>query len=63
MQEGGKHKSKWTGYLKILKQVDQEGDRKYGKKNRGDKLPKKLLSKKLRLKLIKEAYKKLKTST
>ncbi len=46
--------------FEITEQVYQKGDRKYGKKNRGDKLPKKLLSKKLRLKLIKEAYKKLK---
>lgn len=47
--------------FETTEQVYQEGeDRKYGKKNRGDKLPKKLLSKKLRLKLIKEAYKKLK---
>ncbi|MBD3203426.1 hypothetical protein GF327_03970 [Candidatus Woesearchaeota archaeon] len=40
--------------------IDEEEDRKYGKKNRGDELPKHLRSKKSREKAIKEAMKKLK---
>ncbi|MFQ5715397.1 MAG: hypothetical protein ACE5GU_15345 [Candidatus Scalinduaceae bacterium] len=47
--------------FETTEQVYQEGeDRKYSKEKRSDKIPKKLLSKKLRLKLIKEAYRKLK---
>jgi len=40
--------------------IDEEEDKKYGKENRGDELPKKLRSKKSREKAIKEAYEKLK---
>lgn len=38
-------------------QIDDEEDRKYGSKNRGDELPKKLRNKQSREKAIKEAYK------
>jgi len=41
-------------------QIDKEEDARYGRKNRGDELPKKLRSKKSREKAIKEAIKKLK---
>jgi len=40
--------------------IDEEEDKRYGKENRGDELPKKLRSKKSREKAIKEAYEKLK---
>lgn len=41
-------------------QIDKEEDKKYGKENRGDELPRNLQSKKSREKAIKEAIKKLK---
>lgn len=46
--------------LKEAEEIDSEEDKKYGKKNRGDELPKKLQSKLSRKKAIEEAYEKLK---
>lgn len=45
--------------LEEAKIIDEEEDKKYGKENRGDELPKKLCSKMSRKKAIEEAYEKL----
>lgn len=45
--------------LEEAQQIDDEEDKKYGKKNRGDELPKKLRSKQSRKIAIKKAYEKL----
>ena len=46
--------------LEEAERIDKEEDRNYGKKNRGDELPKKLQSKLSRKMAIEEAYEKLK---
>lgn len=45
--------------LEEAKIIDEEEDKRYGKENRGDELPKKLCSKMSRKKAIEEAYEKL----
>ncbi len=46
--------------LEEAEEIDNEEDKKYGKNNRGNELPKKLQSKLSRKKAVEEAYKKLK---
>lgn len=49
-----------SSMLEEAEKIDEEEDKKYGRKNRGDEIPKKLRSKLSRKKAIKEAYEKLK---
>jgi len=48
-----------SSLLEEAERIDEEEDKKYGKENRGDELPKKLRSKMSRKKAIEKAYEKL----